>query len=77
MCFGLAEQPLQPAAESSLPCCSPLNSNAEVEEQISQLRSQLLHIEQEKELMRIKLEEEVAEKEKAQKQVRGVVAVSF
>lgn len=34
------------------------------------LRAQLLRIEQEKELMRVKLEEEVAEREKAQKQAR-------
>jgi hypothetical protein len=35
-----------------------------------QLRAQMLRIEQEKELMRVKLEEEVAEREKAQKQAR-------
>jgi hypothetical protein len=44
-------------------------SNSEVEEQLVHLRAQLLRAEQEKELMRVKLEEEVAEREKAQKQV--------
>jgi len=34
------------------------------------MRAQLLRAEQDKELMRVKLEEEVAEREKAQKQVR-------
>ena len=38
-------------------------------EQIGHLRGQLLRSEQDKELMRIKLEEEIAEREKAQKQV--------
>ncbi len=33
------------------------------------MRAQLLRAEQEKELMRVKLEEETAEREKAQKQV--------
>jgi hypothetical protein len=42
-----------------------------VEAQIGQLRGQLLHSEQEKELMRLKLEQERLEREKAQKQVRG------
>lgn len=36
------------------------------------MRAQLLRAEQEKELMRVKLEEEVAEREKAQKQVGGL-----
>jgi hypothetical protein len=40
-----------------------------VEEQISHLRAQLLRSEQDNELMRIKLEQETAEREKAQKQV--------
>jgi hypothetical protein len=43
-----------------------------VEEQISHLRAQLLRSEQDNELMRIKLEQETAEREKAQKQVCGV-----
>lgn len=38
-------------------------------EQVQHLRSELLRMEQEQELMRVKLEEEVAEREKAQKQV--------
>lgn len=42
--------------------------NADVEEQISHLRAQLLRSEQDNELMRIKLEQETAEREKAQKQ---------
>ncbi len=41
-----------------------------VEEQINVLRAQLLRSEQEKELMRIKLQEEQVQREKAQKQVR-------
>ncbi len=45
--------------------------SAEVEEQIAQLRGQLLHSEQEKDLMRLKLEQEKSEREKAQKQVRA------
>lgn len=45
--------------------------NADVEEQISHLRAQLLRSEQDNELMRIKLEQETAEREKAQKQVRN------
>lgn len=49
-------------------CCVPCR-NAEVEEQISHLRAQLLRSEQDNELMRIKLEQETAEREKAQKQV--------
>jgi hypothetical protein len=40
-----------------------------VEEQIGHLRAQLLRSEQDKDLMRVKLEEETAEREKAQKQV--------
>ncbi len=40
-----------------------------VEEQINHLRAQLLRSEQEKELMRVKLQEEQAERQKAQKQV--------
>jgi hypothetical protein len=40
-----------------------------VEEQINNLRAQLLRSEQEKELMRVKLQEEKLEREKAQKQV--------
>jgi len=43
--------------------------NADVEEQIGHLRAQLLRSEQDNELMRIKLEQETAEREKAQKQV--------
>lgn len=43
--------------------------NADVEAQISHLRAQLLRSEQDNELMRIKLEQETAEREKAQKQV--------
>lgn len=42
-----------------------------VSDQIAHLRAQLLRMEQEKELMRIKLEEEKVEREKAQKQVRA------
>jgi hypothetical protein len=42
-----------------------------VEEQIGHLRAQLLRSEQDNELMRIKLEQETAEREKAQKQVRN------
>jgi hypothetical protein len=42
-----------------------------VEAQISHLRAQLLRSEQDNELMRCKLEEETAEREKAQKQVSG------
>ena len=41
-------------------------------EHISHLRAQLLWSEQEKELMRIKLQEEKVEREKAQKQVGAV-----
>jgi hypothetical protein len=44
-------------------------SNADVECQIGHLRAQLLRSEQDNELMRIKLEQETAEREKAQKQV--------
>ena len=51
---------------SPLPPCR----NADVEAQISHLRAQLLRSEQDNELMRIKLEQETAEREKAQKQVR-------
>ena len=40
-----------------------------MEEQINNLRAQLLRSEQEKELMRVKLQEEKLEREKAQKQV--------
>jgi len=40
-----------------------------VEQQIGHLRAQLLRSEQDNELMRIKLEQETAEREKAQKQV--------
>jgi hypothetical protein len=43
-----------------------------VEEQMMQMRAHMLRMEQEKELMRAKLEEEVAEREKAQKQVWGM-----
>jgi hypothetical protein len=43
--------------------------DTDVVEQIGHLRAQLLRSEQDKELMRIKLEEEIAEREKAQKQV--------
>lgn len=46
-----------------------------MEEQISHLRAQLLRSEQDNELMRIKLEQETAEREKAQKQVCGVLCV--
>jgi hypothetical protein len=46
-----------------------LCSNADVECQIGHLRAQLLRSEQDNELMRIKLEQETAEREKAQKQV--------
>lgn len=46
-----------------------VHSMSDVEEKIGVLRAQLLRSEQEKELMRIKLEEETAEREKAQKQV--------
>jgi hypothetical protein len=49
-------------------CCVPYR-NADVEEQIGHLRAQLLRSEQDKDLMRVKLEEETAEREKAQKQV--------
>ncbi len=42
-----------------------------VEEQINNLRAQLLRSEQEKELMRVKLQEEQQQREKAQKQVCG------
>lgn len=45
--------------------------SAEVEEQIGHLRGQLLRSEQEMELMRIKLEEEKKERQKAQDQVSG------
>lgn len=41
-----------------------------MEEHISHLRAELLRSEQDNELMRIKLEQETAEREKAQKQVR-------
>ena len=40
-----------------------------VEEQINVLRAQLLRSEQEKELMRVKLQEEQLQREKAQKEV--------
>jgi hypothetical protein len=50
-----------------LPCTC---RNADVEEHISHLRAELLRSEQDNELMRIKLEQETAEREKAQKQVR-------
>lgn len=46
-----------------LPC-----RNADVAEQIEHLRGHLLRSEQDNELMRVKLEEEKAEREKAQKQ---------
>ena len=49
----------------TLPC---YHSNADVEQQIGHLRAQLLRSEQDNELMRIKLEQETAEREKAQKQ---------
>lgn len=49
-------------------------SNADVEAQIGHLRAQLLRSEQDNELMRIKLEQETAEREKAQKQVGGLCA---
>lgn len=45
-----------------------------MEEQISHLRAQLLRSEQDNELMRIKLEQETAEREKAQKQVNETAA---
>lgn len=48
-----------------------------MEEQISHLRAQLLRSEQDNELMRIKLEQETAEREKAQKQVCGVLCYAF
>lgn len=51
-----------------LPPCHSVT--AEGEEQISHLRGQLLRSEQDKELMRSKLEEERGEREKAQKQVK-------
>jgi hypothetical protein len=51
--------------------CAPACRNADVEAQISHLRAQLLRSEQDNELMRVKLEQETAEREKAQKQVRG------
>jgi hypothetical protein len=41
------------------------------------MRAQLLRAEQEKELMRVKLEEEVAEREKAQKQVEVAKRIMF
>jgi hypothetical protein len=43
--------------------------SAELAEQIQHLRGALLAAEQQQELMRIKLEEERSEREKAQKQV--------
>jgi hypothetical protein len=43
-------------------------SNPEIEEQVMHLRAQLLRLEQEKELMRIQLEEQTAERAKAEKQ---------
>lgn len=42
-----------------------------MDEQIGHLRAQLLRSEQDRELMRVKLEEETAEREKAQKQVNS------
>eukprot|EP00878_Enallax_costatus_P020112 GHUV01021244.1.p1 GENE.GHUV01021244.1~~GHUV01021244.1.p1 ORF type:complete len:553 (+),score=211.39 GHUV01021244.1:1407-3065(+) len=51
--------------------------NADVEEQISHLRAQLLRSEQDNELMRIKLEQETAEREKAQKQVEMAKKIMF
>lgn len=50
-------------------CAALRCRNADVEEQIGHLRAQLLRSEQDNELMRIKLEQETAEREKAQKQV--------
>lgn len=72
------KQPMQPIAHCSQRicwchrracrrCCC---SNADVEQQIGHLRAQLLRSEQDNELMRVKLEAETAEREKAQKQVR-------
>lgn len=46
-----------------------LRVGVHVEEQINNLRAQLLRSEQEKELMRVKLQEEQQQREKAQKQV--------
>jgi hypothetical protein len=51
------------------PLIAPLPfRNADVAEQIEHLRGHLLRSEQDNELMRVKLEEEKAEREKAQKQ---------
>lgn len=52
-----------------------MHRNADVEEQIGHLRAQLLRSEQDNELMRIKLEQETAEREKAQKQVGEVLSI--
>lgn len=67
-----------PVADAAC-CCVPAHRthvhpdacrvSVHVEEQTNTLRAQLLRSEQEKELMRVKLEEERLEREKAQKQV--------
>lgn len=57
---------------ASLACaCRSVNSSADLDEHIGGLRAQLLRSEQEKELMRGKLEEAVAAKEMVMKEVRA------
>jgi hypothetical protein len=60
-----------PAATNAARCTTRCRHADEA--QISHLRAQLLRSEQDNELMRIKLEQETAEREKAQKQVGRTV----
>lgn len=60
----------RPCCDALVPCDGSAELGSELEGQIGSLRGQLLRSEQEKELMRIKLQEEKTEREKAQKQVR-------
>ena len=54
---------------------SASGGHGDVVAQIEHLRGEMLRSEQEKELMRVKLQEEVAEREKAQKQVEVAKAI--
>ena len=54
---------------NGLSCCS----NAEVEEQIAHLRAELLHKEQENMCVQLQLQQEVQQRERAQKKVTAAM----